>query len=126
MTPEARLAAALEGLHDANCDLFTTPYFHGAGECSCDMLDMARAILAADPTLAADLALAAAVRDDLEVYGTACLTRRADGSVERIPPEMVRLDVHDAKEAERPAYTMEMAREDGYTKADKAAKGGRA
>jgi hypothetical protein len=53
------------------------------------------------PTLAADLALAAAVRGDLEVYGTACLTRRADGSVERIPPEMVRLDVQAAKEAER-------------------------
>ena len=46
-TPEARLAAALQGTH---------------GQLNGSYVDVARRILAADPTLAADLALAAAVR----------------------------------------------------------------
>ena len=47
-TPEARLAAALQGTH---------------GQLNGSYVDVARRIIAADPTLAADLALAAAVRE---------------------------------------------------------------
>jgi len=47
-SPEARLAAALQGTH---------------GQLNGSYVDVARRILAADPTLAADLALAAAVRE---------------------------------------------------------------
>ena len=55
-TPEARLTAALQGTH---------------GQLNGSYADVARRTLAADPTLAADLALAAAVREWRREHPTA-------------------------------------------------------
>jgi hypothetical protein len=56
--PEARLAAAMHECDDDGCD---GPY--GSCDIAADYLREAHYVLRADPTIAADLALAAAVRD---------------------------------------------------------------
>lgn len=63
MTPEARLAAALHEVKAVGGPW--RPCQSGDG---CDCIPMARHLIAADPTLAADLALAAAVREPMKAW----------------------------------------------------------
>lgn len=93
MTDEARLAAAFHTLlhhprGGADADLAKTACEQGRME---HCRHKARALIAADPALAADIALGAAVRKDWEVWGLACVVRRENGDIGRIDPTTVRI-----------------------------------